>query len=190
MWFDRGRLCEVGDTEQIVGRYLASGSEESGEVSYCTNSDRSPGSDYVRLEAIRIRTNDGIVAPTLDVRHPFAIEVQYRVLRRVSNLRVGVRISARDGAIVLSSTDMDMVEELVRDPGVYVSRCTVSGELLNYGQYYVTVGCDFPMVQTHFFVDPALAFHIEQTGGVGGHIDDCREGLLRLRLPWKVERVH
>jgi lipopolysaccharide transport system ATP-binding protein len=189
LWFDRGRLRDSGDAEQIVARYLISGAEEAGEVTYCDNGDKAPGSEYVKLEAIRVRGSDGLVTPTLDVRFPFTIEVQYRVLRRANNLRVGVRLMAHDGTVLLSSTDMDNRDELIREPGVYVSGCEVPGDLLNYGQYYVSVGCDFPMIQTHFLVDQGLAFHVAQTGGVGGHISDGRPGMLRLRLPWKVERI-
>jgi len=189
LWFERGRLCDSGDCEQIVARYLTSSTEEAGEVIYGDNGDEAPGSDFVRLEAIRVRSGNGLVTHLLDVRLPFTLEVQYRILKQANNLRVGVRLNAHDGTVVLTSTDMDDHDELIREPGVYVSRCEIPAELLNYGQYYVAVGCDFPMVCTHFNVDPALAFHIEQTGGAGGHINDGRTGLLRLRLPWKMERV-
>lgn len=189
LWFERGRLIESGDTEHIVARYLASSTEEAGEVTYQDNGEKAPGSEFVRLEAIRVRGGNGHVTPLLDVRFPFTLEVQYRVLRQANNLRIGVRLNAQDGTVVLTSTDMDDQDELVREPGVYISRCNVPAELLNSGQYYVTVGCDFPLVRTHFLIDSALAFHIEQTGGAGGHINDGRTGLLRLRLPWNVDKI-
>jgi lipopolysaccharide transport system ATP-binding protein len=189
LWLDRGWLRDSGDAEQIVAKYLASGAEEAGEISFGASGHRAPGSEYVELEAIRIRGNDGIVTSSLDVRFPFTLEVQYRMLRRAINLRVGVRLMAYDGTVLLSSTDMDDRDELIREPGVFVSRCHIPGELLNYGRYYVSVGCDFPLMQTHFLVDQGLAFHIAPTGGPGGHISDDRLGMLRIRLPWKVERI-
>jgi len=190
LWFDHGRLRESGPPGEIITKYLASTAEEGGEVWYShANGNGGPGSEYVRLEAIRVRSDRGLVASTLDIRRPFHVEVQYRILRRTSNLRVGVRLSAHDGTVLLSTTDMDHEGELVREPGVFVSRCEVPGELLNCGLYYVTVGCDFPMVQTHFLVDHGLAFQIAPTGGAGGHISDGRSGLLRLQLPWAVEQV-
>jgi hypothetical protein len=60
---------------------------------------------------------------------------------------------------------------------------------LNYGQYFVTVGADTPLIQSHFLVDRVLAFNVEQTGGIGGHISDGRQGLLRPALPWTVQTV-
>jgi lipopolysaccharide transport system ATP-binding protein len=190
LWFHQGQLREIGDAESVVAKYLAFGAEEAGEVNYRDNGRKAPGSEYVKLEAIRVRGNDGNISPSLDIRQPFSVEVQYRVLRTVTTLRVGVRLLAQDGTVLLASTDMDEgPEEMLREPGVYLSRCKVPGDLLNFGQYYVSVGCDFPMVRTHFVVDQGLAFRIEQTGGAGGHISDGRSGMLRMRLPWRIERI-
>lgn len=191
LWFDEGRLREDGGPEEIVGRYLAAGAGTGGEVVFPNAQRReAPGSEYVTLEAIRVRGGDGSLQPSVDVRRPFSIEVQYRILRRTSGLRIGVRLAAHDGTILLSTTDADGDEhERQRDPGVFVSRCEIPGEFLNYGLYYVTVGCDFPMVQTHFLVEHGLAFQIAPTGGAGGHISDGRSGLLRLQLPWSVAQV-
>ena len=154
LWFDQGQLRESGDAEKVVASYLAFGTEEAGEIIYNNNGHKGPGSDYVRLEAIRVRGSDGTVTPTLDVRRPFTLEVQYRVLKCASNLRVGVQINSQDGTAILATTDMDSQEELVREPGVYTSCCKLPGEFLNHGQYYLAVGCDFPTVQTRFHVTP------------------------------------
>ena len=116
-----------------------------------------------------MKNGHGNISSSLDTRLPFTIEIEYQILRRASNLRIGFTLTTSDGVAVLSSKDMDNRDgELEREPGMYVNRCTIPGDFLNYGQYFVSVGADFPMIQTHFFVDRALAFHIEQTGGVAG----------------------
>ena len=188
LWLDLGQLRDSGEAEKVVANYLKSSTEEAGEAIYDRNGNEAPGSEYVQLEAIRVRNSDGIVTPTLDARLPFTLEIQYKVLRRISNLRVIMRLNAHDGTAILESTDMDDQDELVREPGIYTSHCHVPGEFLNHGQYYVAVISDSPNIQYHFQVDPALAFQIAQTGGAGGHINDDRKGMLRMQLPWKVER--
>jgi lipopolysaccharide transport system ATP-binding protein len=190
LWFDEGTLRDDGDSESVVAKYLAAGAAQGGEITYGDkNGRKGPGSDYVTLEAVRLRSDAGNVSPIVDVRLPFLVEVQYRVLCPSNGLRVGIRLTAHDGTVLLSTTDRDDENELGREPGVYVSRCKIPGDFLNYGLYYVSVGCDFPMAQTHFLIDQALAFQIEQTGGVGGHISDGRSGMVRVRLPWNVERI-
>jgi lipopolysaccharide transport system ATP-binding protein len=190
IWIDAGRVRADGNTEAIVAGYLTSGVEDSGEVCFPEDPQQAPGSEYVRLAAARIRDSAGRVTATLDARQPFTIEMEYTVLRKAVDLRIGMRILTPDGSALLSSKDLDLGDEtVVRDPGRYVSRCTIPGDFLNYGQYFVTVGSDFPRIQSHFLCDRCLSFSIERTGGVGGHIDDARTEFLRMRLPWDVARV-
>ena len=189
IWLDSGRMQAYANVEDIVARYLALGVQECGEATFPEKPQSAPGSEYIRLSAVRVKNGHGNISSSLDTRLPFTIEIEYQVLRRASNLRIGFTLTTSDGVAVLSSKDMDNRDgELEREPGRYVNRCTIPGDFLNYGQYFVSVGADFPMIQTHFFVDRALAFHIEQTGGVAGSIPDSRSGLLRVRLPWDIEK--
>jgi lipopolysaccharide transport system ATP-binding protein len=190
LWIDAGSVRASGNTEEIVSAYMASGVRDSGEAVFPDDGPQAPGSEYVRLKAVRIRNGTGQVTGAVDARQPISIEVDYRMLRRAASLRVGVTILAADGSALLSSTDLESnPEDLVREPGLYTSRCTIPGDFLNYGQYFVSVGADFPLVQSHFFWDRGLTFTVERMGGVGGHISDNRSGMLRMRLPWEIARV-
>jgi lipopolysaccharide transport system ATP-binding protein len=189
IWLNNGQVQAHSHIEDIVARYLTSGVQECGEVTFPDQWQQAPGSEYVRLLAVRVKNKDDQISSSLDSRLPFTIEIQYRVLRRGSNLRIGLTLTTYDGVALLSSTDTDTREDgLEREPGVYVNQCTIPGDFLNYGQYFVSVGSDSPMIQAHFLVDRVFTFHIEQTGGVAGSIPDSRQGLLRLRLPWNIQK--
>ena len=41
------------------------------------------------------------------------------------------------------------------------------GDFLDHGQYFVSVGSDSPMIETHFRIDRTLTLRVEQTGGTG-----------------------
>jgi homopolymeric O-antigen transport system ATP-binding protein len=188
IWVDAGQIRADGHPEGIVAEYLASGVRDCGEVRFAEH--EAPGSEYVQLSAVRVRDSSAAVAATVDARRPFTIEVEYRVLRYSGALRVGITLLSADGSALLSSKDIDASEgDLARGPGQYVSRCRIPGDFLNYGQYFVSVGADFPMIQSHFFADRTLSFQVERTGGVGGHIADNRSGMLRMRLPWDIDQV-
>ena len=190
MLLENGTLKTFTNAEEVVAGYLTSGAEKSGEVVFSDDLLQAPGSEYVRLNAVRVRNCNGHVTSNLDIRLPFVIEIEYRVLRTARNLRVGLTLMAHDGTAVLSSKDMDDSEgETERLPGTYVNRCTISGNFLNYGQYFISVGSDFPMIQSHFSLDRVLAVRVEQTGGVGGSVPDGRRGLLRVNLPWDIQRI-
>jgi lipopolysaccharide transport system ATP-binding protein len=190
LWLDGGHIVALDAVEGVVARYLAAGVQEQGEVTFPDTVPGAPGSDYLRLRAVRIRNAVGQVTTSLDLRQPFHIEVEYRVLKRSTSLRVGIRLITPDGVNLVSTTDVDDApDRVVREPGTYVSRCTLPGNFLNHQQYFVSVGSDTPMVQSHLFLDRLLTFHVEQTGGAGGSVPDGRIGLLRMALPWEIERM-
>ena len=190
IWLDDGALKTFARAEDVVADYLTTGAEKFGEVVFPNDSLQAPGSEYVRLISVRVRNKDGQATSILDSRFPFVIEVEYRILKATSNLRIGVTLLAHDGTAVLSSKDSDGNEgEMERESGTYLSRCTIPGYFLNYGQYFISVGSDSPMIQTHFFIDRALSFRVEQTGGVGGFTPDGRRGLLRINLPWDTQKL-
>src|SRR5262245_29075122 len=189
VWLERGAVREIGDPEDVVARYLASGTVDSGTVAFPDDST-SPGSEYVRLLGVRIRASNGEVTSAPDARSPMFVEIEYRVLRDAPALRIGARLVGADGAVLMSTTDLDgSADGVQRRAGRYVSRCEIPGQFLNYGQYFITVGADFPMIQRHFAVDRVLSLRVERVGGTSSHIPDGREGLLRLTLPWTIQNI-
>jgi lipopolysaccharide transport system ATP-binding protein len=188
IWLDKGYLRDLGAADDIVAKYFAAGVQALGEVSFLDRLPEAPGSEYVRLLALRVRSGRGEVTASIDARSPFSVEIEYEILRPATSLRVGFRITAHDGTVLFSSTDGDE-SETERSPGTYVSSCTIPGPFLNYGQYFVSVGSDTPMIQSHFLAERCLAFNIEHTGGIGAHISDGRQGVLRPALPWTIRRI-
>ena len=191
VWLDHGQVKDLGAADEVVARYFAAGTQALGELTFRDRLAEAPGSEFIRLIAVRIRSREGQVTTSIDARSPVEIEVEYEVLRSTSSLRVGFSLTAHDGTVVFSSYDADGPDtdgpEHDRAPGTYLSRCTIPGTFLNYGQYFLSIGSDTPMIQKHFFLDRGLVFNVEQTGGVGGHIPDGRQGLLRLALPWSTQ---
>ena len=190
VWLKEGRVEISGAVGAVIAEYLRSDVDERSEASFSEDLERAPGSEYVRLRAVRIRNDQGQVSNSLDLCLPFGIEMEYRILRPTANLRLGLRIVSQDGTVILSTRDLDNgKEDQVRKAGDYVSRCTIPGDFLEYGQYFVSFGADFPMLRSHFALDHLLAFRIEPTGGAGGHVADGRSGILRVRLPWVIENI-
>jgi lipopolysaccharide transport system ATP-binding protein len=188
VWLEQGRLREFGPTEEIVGRYLTLDAANEAQVSF--PEDSAPGSDYVKLLAVRLKNGRGVPTASIGSSEPVVIELEYRTLRDTNGLRLGVTLITRDGSVLLSTKDLDVLpENLHRPPGRYVSRCELPANFLNSGQYYVSVGADFPMIQGHFQLDRVVSFLVEPAGGGGSHIPDGRTGFLRMSFPWTQQRL-
>jgi lipopolysaccharide transport system ATP-binding protein len=188
IWLDKGHLRDLGVTDDVVAKYFAAGVQALGELTFRDRLPEAPGSEYVRLLALRVRSGRGEVTASIDARSPFDVEIEYEILRPTTSVRVGFRITTHDGTVLFSSTDVDEVETN-RSPGTYLSCCTIPGPFLNYGRYFLSVGSDTPMIQSHFLIERGLAFSVENTGGVGAHLSEGRQGVLRPALPWTIRRL-
>jgi len=189
IWLDQGVLKDFGPTKGVVEKYLAAGSEDAGQITYAPAN--APGSEYVRLRSVRVMNGNGDPSAAVAGHLPICIEMEYETLRETTGLRLGVTLIGGDGTVLLSSKDLDtMPEDLKRSAGRHISRCELPPNFLNFGQYFISVGADFPMVQSHFHVYRALSFRVEAIEGNRSHIPDNREGLLRMAFPWTMERLN
>jgi lipopolysaccharide transport system ATP-binding protein len=186
VWIERGRVRDIGPAPDVVMQYLSLDQQDAAELKY---GDDAPGSDYVRLRSLRLRDEQGHVTAAFRHRSSQTIEVEYDVLRPTASARIGFALTTHDGLEILTSRDADYQPEILeRSPGTYVATCTIPAGFLRRGQYALSFGCDTPKIQTHFRLDRALVFRVEDVVQEGEEVDRGG-GLVRLSLPWTLDRV-
>jgi lipopolysaccharide transport system ATP-binding protein len=94
------------------------------------------------------------------------------------------------GEHVFTSFDTDAPEQFeqysVREPGHYLSRCTVPEDLLNEGRYSLGFNASAYRVKRFFQDENALVFNVDAVGAPGKQWPEQRMGLVRPRLDWKI----
>jgi lipopolysaccharide transport system ATP-binding protein len=192
LWLDGGRLRLSGDTASVIEAYLSDSAVTSGERTWTdANGVLQPGNEKARLRAVRIRNATGVPSDTLDIAKPFTIEIEYEVLKLLPYSMVYFTLRTNDGIAVLTSVDAydGQVGERGREPGIWVSRCTIMGNLLSQGAFYLDVIAAHPRVEYLFFEESVLSFTIEETGSVIGTYDVEWPGVVSPALPWSIDRV-
>ena len=96
---------------------------------------------------------------------PFTIDVQYRVLRRTTNLRVGIRLSAHEGTVLLSTTDMDGNEELTARAGSLSQSLRSPWRTAELRALLRDRGLRHSSSRKPFHVDHGLAFQMSRRPG-------------------------
>lgn len=190
IWVNDGKLEFAGDTEETVTRYLSSGAQFSGERRWSIPVD-APGTDEIRLIAVRVSNADRVQATNFDVRRPINVEIEYELLAPLPRFRTAFRLVASDGTVILTSAESSNQgwDQTSREPGKYTSWCEIPGNFLNVGQYGITVSCDIPFVRALFFVENCLNFHVEETGSHSGRFPERWPGLICPKFDWQVERL-
>ena len=184
---ESGRLRCAGDTADMISQYLNSGANMQGVRTWSDHADTEDRAFVPR--SLRVTNEFGELGGEIDITKPVSVEFSYRVTRQIPRFRVSLRFLASDGSIAFHSADSTHpnYDEKPTTPGDYVTRCIVPGNLLNEGQYWITVSADVPFQQTLFVEETAVAFTVAQTGGVNSRFSEKWPGAVCPQLEWHTE---
>ncbi len=189
---ERGRMVLRAPTSQAVDYYLSSGLAQSGERRWLADEVPQDAAPFRPL-AIRIKNPAGKVAETVRAVEPLTIELEYSLSEDISGLRVGIYLMSGRGELVFTSFDTDPPDLYdrygVRPAGHYLSRATLPADLLNEGRYILGINASSFRVRRYFQEENALAFSVDPSGAAGMQWTEMRQGLMRPRLEWGIERI-
>jgi homopolymeric O-antigen transport system ATP-binding protein len=187
-----GALARDGTAHEVAGAYLNSGLGTTAAREW-TDAARMPGSDAVRLQAVRVRTEDGPVASAFDIRQSLVLEMEYEVRRDGLVLLPNFNLVNQDGVAVFTTLDLDPAwRRRPRPTGCWTSRVTIPGNLLSEGTIYVEpalLSLD-PFIG-HFRERDAIAFQVvDSLDGDSARGDWVGEmgGAVRPLLQWSTDR--
>ena len=137
---DDGGLLADGPAPRVVGMYLNS-QLAAGASRTWPDAAQAPGDDWIRLRAVRVRSDGGDVVDHVDVQHSVGIEIEYEVLRPGCVLMVYFHLYNEVGIKVIEVVDLDPEwRGRGRPRGRYVTTGWIPGNLLAEGRHYVEVG--------------------------------------------------
>ncbi|MDH4230748.1 MAG: ABC transporter ATP-binding protein [Nitrospirota bacterium] len=185
---NEGSLIQDGPSHEVVRSYLNNG-QGAMSVREWPNAVSAPGGDIARLRAVRVKTEEGRIAESFDIRYPVLVEMEYDVLREGYVLMPNFNFYNEDGIYVFKALDQDMEwRKRKRPKGRYVSATRIPGNFLAEGMLFVTAALTSinPTVNQYHERD-AVAFQIiDSTEGdsVRGDFVGRMPGVVRPYLRW------
>jgi lipopolysaccharide transport system ATP-binding protein len=102
-------------------------------------------------------------------------------------------LSTMRGEYVFTSFDTDDAGQYehfgARQAGHYVSRCEIPSDFFNEGRYSLGVNASSFGVRRYFMDENALSFNVDISGAPGTQWPEVRQGSIRPRLDWKIEKL-
>jgi len=187
-----GKVALDGAPHEVATAYLTSGVGSSAERTW-SDVDTAPGDDVVRLTAVRVRSESGVLVTAIDIRQSVGVELEYEVLEPGHVFDAHFCLRNEDGVLLFVSLDVDPVWRRRRRPvGRYVSTGWIPGNLL-------AEGC--MSVDAHMVTLMPEALHFRVRDAVGFRVVDCLEagdtargdyprpipGVMRPLLRWTTE---
>ncbi len=185
---DGGRLEEDGPPSQVVTSYLRSGLGTAA-VREWPDISRAPGNEVVRLRAVRVRTADGQISETIDVRDAIALEMDFDVKVGGRVLVPNLHLFNEDGTCIFVVQEMTPTwRRRPRPPGSYRVTAHIPGNFFADGTIIVTAAIStIDPVIVHVNEPEAIAFQIVDKadgntarGDFVGHMP----GVIRPLLEW------
>ncbi|MBI5099506.1 MAG: ABC transporter ATP-binding protein [Nitrospirae bacterium] len=186
-----GRVIADGPSHKIVSVYMNSERATKAERKWPSLTE-APGDEVVRLNTIRVRTEEGQVTDAVDIRKPIGIEMEYEVLQPGHIFMIYFHVVNEEGIEVFTSMDNDHTwRKRPRPAGGYVSTIWIPGNLLSEGIFFITPGIRTlnPNVR-HLRVDDAVAFQvIDSLDGDSARADFTGNmtGIVRPLLKWETQ---
>jgi lipopolysaccharide transport system ATP-binding protein len=189
---DQGGLLADGPSPKVVSAYLNSGFGTAA-VREWPDATKAPGGEVARLRAVRVRTEDGQIVDSLDIRRPVGVEMEYDVLKPGRVLLPNFHFYNEQGVEAFAANDLDPDwRGRPRPAGRYVSTAWIPGNLLTEGTLFVRsalITVDPIIVQ--FSVGEAVAFRVIDSldGGDSARGDYAgpMRGVVRPLLRWSTQ---
>ncbi len=183
-----GRVVADGQSAQIVNLYLKSDLGTTGAREW-KDPHRAPRGSITRLRAIRVKTPDGDVAESFDIRKPIVVEMEYDVLASGQLILPHFGLNNEKNQCAFISVDIDPEwRKRPRDKGRYISTAVIPGNMLNEGVFFIN--CFMITLNPdgiQFAERNAVSFNvIDSFGGetARGDYKKTMPGILRPMLKW------
>jgi lipopolysaccharide transport system ATP-binding protein len=188
----KGQLIKRAPTAEAVDFYLSSGQAESGQ--HVWEADDVPAASApFRPISLRLKDRGGKVIDTVRSTEPVTVEWEYQLDAPVTGLRAGMYLSTMRGEYIFTTFDTDNAKQYeqfgARQAGRYVSRCEIPADFFNEGRYSLGVNASSFGVRRYFMDENALSFNVDISGAPGTQWPEVRQGPVRPRLDWKIEKL-
>ncbi len=188
----KGQLIKRAPTPEAVDFYLASGQAETGERIWDRDDIRADAAPFTPI-ALRITDKTGKIVDTVRSTEPVTIEWEYQLDAPITGLRLGLYLNTMRGEYVFTTFDTDDAKQFdqfgARQAGRYVSRCVIPADFFNEGRYYLGVNASSFGVKRYFMDENAISFNVDISGAPGTQWPELRQGPIRPRLNWQIEKL-
>ncbi len=185
-WIDGGTLRRRGPAEDVIREYLQS--YGTGEARWVRPEDDRRQGGLLNFLEVHVSNASGEATNVVDFDKEFHVEITYRVNKPMRSHCVFTTFTNEQGHAVFESAEWDVEgdPDEVCEPGVYRLVCTVPGNLLRQGIYYLSFYARKRGVPTLERETDALCFEVSSPNRVGFY---HRQGLVAPLLDWSRQRI-
>ena len=182
---DEGQVKADADVDQVVEAYVNPGGSTSGSRTW--SKGRRPGNSSFEIMSVKLTDGLGSEVSSVNISKAVAVQIEYEVVESGAQAGFSLVMYDSQGYCLFSSLSNREPAHYGKPlrPGVYISRCYLSGNLLNSGRFTVSIIGFSANWSDGFRADNAISFQAEDDGVLRGDYFQGFGGALRPKLQWE-----
>jgi lipopolysaccharide transport system ATP-binding protein len=183
LWLKDGQVAASGATAEVLPAYLRDTNTDASAIGGSAEID-----DEVLGSVLCELDHEG-VSPSVASTSEIKLRFRFTVKQLAVGLRVGFDLISGAGTHVFRAYFDDLVSTpLEVNPGTYRAECVIPANLLNQGEYFITLRASIHGIRHIIILDRALSFRILNLSGSGARYGRERPGVLNPSLSWSTTR--
>jgi lipopolysaccharide transport system ATP-binding protein len=160
LWLQHGKVKAVGEVSQVVNQYLAD-SQQSNLLQTWATPEVAPGNDFIRFKRVQIVPQQISDGEPLDIRVPLTVKFEFWSFLDETLLSTNLVLFSNGGECIFDVPS----SAVVCQQGVVSGECTIPGNFLNDGAYYVSLFVVKDTTTALFDFENCLSFELEDYRG-------------------------
>jgi lipopolysaccharide transport system ATP-binding protein len=188
IWLQNGRVHTLGEAGDVVSHYLRTTLQTVTEQTW-DNPNTAPGNDKVRLRRVCVRPAEGPTSGSINIRTPYVIEFDYWNLIPEARLDLSFHLYNEQGIMVFNhNTYLEPTwHARSRPKGLFRSTCFIPGDLMNDGEYKVSLVVTSDQALAIYKHADLLAFTVLDATEMRNAWHGRWPGAVRPNLKWRTE---
>jgi lipopolysaccharide transport system ATP-binding protein len=184
VWLRGGEIAADGPSDEVIQKYSNVVFVDQDRISWPEGFSNA-GVHELKLKSLALLDKNGRPTTRFEYSEPLSFELSYTIYNPLPFCRIGFLVHAVDGTPVFEIYDVDEdVKDGRREPGSYIVRCEVPGDLLKPGRYSLSLNAGMPGVKNLVRLDGALQFSVDDPGLPGAAMNLPRVGVIRPKTKW------
>ena len=179
-----------GPSDEVIQKYSNIAFVDQDRISWPEGFSNA-GVHELKLKSLALLDKNGRPTTRFEYSEPLCFELNYTIYNSLSFCRIGFLVHALDGTPVFEIYDVDEdVKDGRREPGSYIVRCEVPGDLLKPGRYSLSLNAGMPGIKNLVRLEGVLQLTIDDPALPGAAMNLPRLGVIRPRAKWTSKMLH
>lgn len=160
IWLQHGKIKAIGRAAEVVNQYLADTQQSNLHQSWATPAS-APGNDFIRFKKVALVPQLAAPDDPLDIRTPLTVQFEFWNLNDDILLSTNLVLFSSNGECIFDVPSAAVICQ----PGIVTGECTIPGNFLNDGAYYVSLFVVKDTTTPLYDYESCLSFELEDYRG-------------------------